>query len=76
MEPSAFARGCLKNTRFLNFNLCWFGHVLEELGRAKTIIAEVIGVVERWPQFAEEAKLPGNRVKSIQKMFRMRLPEK
>jgi len=45
-------------------------------GRAKTIVAEVTGAVERWPQFAEEAKLPVNRVESIQKMFRMRLPEK
>lgn len=44
-------------------------------GRAEEIVREVIEVVERWPEFADEAKLDPNVRDRIQKAHCLKFPE-
>ena len=44
-------------------------------GRAEEIVREVTEVVERWPEFADEAKLDSNVRDKIQKAHRLEFPE-
>ncbi len=47
---------------------------LMKRGRAPTILDEVVGAVKRWPEFAEEGKLPDRWRDRIQKNHRLSLP--
>jgi len=49
---------------------------LMKRGRAKTILEEVSSVVERWPEFAREAKVSDDWLRQIQKNQRLSFPEK
>jgi len=49
---------------------------LMKRGRAKTIIEEVSSVVDRWPEFAREAKVSDDWLRQIQKNQRLTFPEK
>ena len=43
-------------------------------GRAGTIIQEVVAAVERWPEFADEAKLANDWMRKIKKTHRFAFP--
>lgn len=45
-------------------------------GRAKSILLDVIDAVQHWPDFADQAQLPLQRMKAIQNVFRMNFPAK
>jgi len=44
-------------------------------GRAAALLDEVIAVVQNWPKFAAEAKLPGPWIESIQQTHRLSLAD-
>lgn len=47
---------------------------LMKRGRARTIIEETRAAIERWPAFAEAAKLPNEWIEKIQKSHRLEFP--
>jgi serine/threonine-protein kinase HipA len=58
-----------------DFKACAKAALLKQ-GRAATIIAEVQAAVQRWPEFAAEARLADEWRDTIQKTHRLSFPEK
>jgi serine/threonine-protein kinase HipA len=57
-----------------DFRVCAKGALMKR-GRAEKIVGEVCAAVRRWPEFAEQARVPKSRSAGIQKTHRLSFPD-